>query len=398
MTPETIVRFLVLCALYAIMCGCLSKKQGARRESNAASMKIQRGSKSKEDPGRKEAAAIESTAAEQGDGEEALVDRETMEKALNIYKTFHGTEVGNRFWAASALEEKYGWENGEYALVMFQISSDPSSSKAHANMTKNTEFLINKKFESMNDVLQDSLSFKLKWHVSTGSCIDEQPAVKSDLVFFTISSGYAYLYAVEKNTGTIRWIFKTEAEGNAAAPVVHGEHVLMVAGQKKPKSVLGQNEVGVYAVDARNGVPAWKFTSTIERTQMWPTSPAVANGVLYFAIENRLYAVDIETGALRWERKSQGKFMYDHMPSTPVVKEGTAYYIDSLVPVDLPSGKATLYALNADTGELRWQKPLSNVIETEITVHSGIFFFGGWNKTLLASISNDPKNVTSPTL
>src|SRR5687767_440861 len=42
----------------------------------------------------------------------------------------------------------------------------------------------------------------------------------------------------------------------------------------------------------------WKFTSVYFGHN--PSSPAIADGTVYFASGNRVYAVDALTGALRW--------------------------------------------------------------------------------------------------
>ena len=71
------------------------------------------------------------------------------------------------------------------------------------------------------------------------------------------------------------------------------------------------------------------------------SSPAVANGVVYFGSHDRfLYAVDAATGELRWRYETRGK-----VKSSPSVSNGTVY---------VGSWDKRMHAVDIETGLVKW--------------------------------------------
>jgi len=105
------------------------------------------------------------------------------------------------------------------------------------------------------------------------------------------------------------------------------------------------------------------------------TSPVEVDGILYFTSSDEyLYALDAQTGALKW------KFLLGKSPESPTVADGFVY---------VSPGGSPLYALDAKTGQQKWTF-LPNVrkdyglISSSPVVANGIVYFGASNSYLFA--------------
>jgi len=99
-----------------------------------------------------------------------------------------------------------------------------------------------------------------------------------------------------------------------------------------------------YALDAETGALRWKFkTGDDARIHLMtgiPGSAAVANGVVYFGCRDaNFYALDALTGALKWTVPNDGSWVI----ASPAVADGVVYYTTSdsyrFQSVDADSGK-----------------------------------------------------------
>ena len=101
-----------------------------------------------------------------------------------------------------------------------------------------------------------------------------------------------------------------------------------------------------------------------------PHSPALWNGALYFGgIDGNLYAVEAQTGRLRW------KFVAEHgVTSAPVVANSLVHF----------GSLKGLYTLNAETGQLKWSYTTDRIVTSTPTVSGGLIYFGGWDGHLYA--------------
>ncbi len=124
---------------------------------------------------------------------------------------------------------------------------------------------------------------------------------------------------------------------------------------------FGGDDRNVYAVDAATGRQIWKRATN----GPVPATPAIADGTLYVgSYDGKFYAFNAQTGALKWkfategERRFEAKGLHGWQPknqtiadpfdvflSSPLVANGAVYF---------GSGDGNLYALDAATGDLRW--------------------------------------------
>ena len=105
----------------------------------------------------------------------------------------------------------------------------------------------------------------------------------------------------------------------------------------------------LYAFDANTGSARWSS----DGIGVPLSSASVANGVVYVSTDSGLYALDATTGAKRWSSTAGG--------SAPTVANGVVY-------VSTDSG---LYALDAVTGAKRWSSTASG---SAPTVASGVVY------------------------
>jgi outer membrane protein assembly factor BamB len=118
-----------------------------------------------------------------------------------------------------------------------------------------------------------------------------------------------------------------------------------------PTVYFGSLDDRVYAVDAESGDEKWRFTAA----GFVESSPTVVNGTVYiggngdpqFGGEGSgLYALDAETGEKEWLYNTSG-----NVNSPPTVVNGTAYIASG----ETPEEDGALHAVDAESGEPEWK-------------------------------------------
>jgi outer membrane protein assembly factor BamB len=191
------------------------------------------------------------------------------------------------------------------------------------------------------------------------------------------------VYALDLATGRQRWrtVLDRGTDLQWAAPVVHGEQVLVADTLSHPGSASTSH---LYALDAGTGQLRWKadlhadqqgffaeppvvagglvYVATASRRllalevdsgrEVWRTSgfPVIAgvrNGLVLAVLEDRLAALDAGSGVRRWEVPVRGGG--EHWP----VLEGDTVYVASADDV---------IAVDATAGTTRWRVPLDPAV------------------------------------
>jgi outer membrane protein assembly factor BamB len=154
---------------------------------------------------------------------------------------------------------------------------------------------------------------------------------------------------------------------------------------------FGGDDGNIYAVDAETGRQIWKRTTGGPA----PSTPAVANGMVYAAsYDGKFYALNAQTGGVKWkfatggERRFEAKGIhglepknqtiadqYDVFLSSPVVAQGAVYF---------GSGDGNLYALDANSGELKWKFKTGDVIHASPAYADGTVYVGSWDSFFYA--------------
>jgi outer membrane protein assembly factor BamB len=176
----------------------------------------------------------------------------------------------------------------------------------------------------------DAANGKLKWAYKTKGLIHTSPALYNNNIYF--GSWDTYLYALNAESGKLVWKFKT-----ANHPLYH----LLEGIQASPTCsnglvYFGSRDSYFYALNAKTGALTWKYNAN----GSWVlTTAAVQNGMVYFTTSDSylLVALDALTGRQKFSYKANG-YLY----SSPALTTSTAFFGDftgKLFAVDLETGK-----------------------------------------------------------
>ena len=167
---------------------------------------------------------------------------------------------------------------------------------------------------------------EVRWTYATGAEIKSSPVVADDLVLF--GSYDEHFYAVERESGALRW--SLEAEGPMHSTAARHDGLVWVTGC----------DALLRGVRISDGAEVVRFDSGAYTA----ASPAIADGALFYGtFNNEVLAVDIGSGSLRWRYEHPER----HFP----------FYASAAVAGDLVivAGRDKLvHALDRDTGEARW--------------------------------------------
>lgn len=129
--------------------------------------------------------------------------------------------------------------------------------------------------------------------------------------------------------------------------------------------VAGYNNLS--AIDANNGTTKWQFNGTAAFT-----TPAITNGTAYVGCnDGKVYALDATTGALKWSYfLGSGLGFYSSGPI--VVSNGIVYAGASIVAVG--NGQPGIYALDVNTGVLKWSYLTGNQLWSSPTIANNLVY------------------------
>ncbi|HVN61266.1 MAG TPA: PQQ-binding-like beta-propeller repeat protein [Gaiellaceae bacterium] len=177
--------------------------------------------------------------------------------------------------------------------------------------------------------------YRTIWRFRGGSLLEFPPVVAYRRLFFANNSGV--MWAISAETGLRAWKHAT-GRCVAASPAIAGRLVIQTFLNKHPCNASGSGldgEIVAYGVGGGNVV--WQ-----RRIGPSESSPLVADGLVYFGDWNgKVWALDAQTGAVRWTHQVDGK-----------VKGGLA--IDGNT-VYVGSYDHHVYAFDARNGALRWR-------------------------------------------
>lgn len=175
----------------------------------------------------------------------------------------------------------------------------------------------------------DAQTGAVKWSFKAGGAIWGKPDVEPDAVY--VPSLDHQLYALNRADGRLRWQADLGAAAAATPAVADGRVFAGTFGNK------------VIALDAATGAPVWQVSV---KNWVW-SRPLPANGVLYVAdLSGKLSALNPADGSERWSVTPGGPLRADL-----ILLDGTLYAGDK---------NGQLMALNADDGAPRWQQTLTN--------------------------------------
>lgn len=217
----------------------------------------------------------------------------------------------------------------------------------------------------------------VQWKFHTNGRVIASPAIANGVVYVGSTDGN--FYAIDGGSGTLKWKFETKA-WEVSSPVVVGGVVYFLS-----------YDGHLYALDAAIGQVKWKFATGGEKHyagthlhylqpavesmpdpwDFYLSSPTVWKGAVYFgSSDGNVYALDAETGGLKWKFKTG-----DVVHSSPAIADGTLY---------IGSWDTNLYALDAVSGTEKWRFKTGEDsdahnhvgIQSSPAVMDGVVFFG----------------------
>lgn len=255
----------------------------------------------------------------------------------------------------------------------------------------------------------DCLTGDLLWTFVTGREIRSSPILFEGLVYFGSDNGF--FYALDAQTGQEVWRFEVAGDVDSlagfykavrAAPAISNGSVLFGNTQIGGASA----ELKFYALDTRTGEVRWEFD-----TWNLTSSPAVADGVVYFGGFMSFSGLDLESGSPVFT------FGTDWGISPPAILDGIVYFgcdngylhaLDlqtneeiwvfesgRLVTIDTApsiadgvvyagSGDGFMYAVDLQTGQLLWEFETGGWISSSPVIVEGVLYFGSADGYLYA--------------
>lgn len=140
------------------------------------------------------------------------------------------------------------------------------------------------------------------------------PTVKNQTLY-ACSDSTLFAFDLRNYADTLKWKFKATGSFLASSPTADSLRVY-----------VGDRSGKFYAVNASNGNLEWSINAANDGALHGiNNSPTLANGVVYFSSDVRLYSVNATTGKLYWFKPTVGK--YDFAPSGCVVsKSGKVFH------------------------------------------------------------------------
>jgi outer membrane protein assembly factor BamB len=168
--------------------------------------------------------------------------------------------------------------------------------------------------------------WKIKFDESGSS-----PVIADGVLY--VGSADGAVYALDPNTGEMKWRFQT---GESLSPATSGPQVITVP---RGTSVVDQMIAAISAVEKQRG-------QGIRRVDM---TPAVDNGTVFIGSgDHSFYAIDAATGKKKWSYVAGSGMASNNFTSYPVpaavLKNGTVYFVT----------EDGLHALDALTGKRKW--------------------------------------------
>lgn len=177
----------------------------------------------------------------------------------------------------------------------------------------------------------------------------------------------------------VKWKFPT-GDRVVSSPVLHEKALY-----------FGGDDGNIYAVEAETGKQIWKRPTG----GPVPSTPAVANGMVYAgSYDGKFYALNAQTGAIKWkfatggERRFEAKGIHGLEPKTQTIADQFDVFLSSPVlaqgAVYFGSGDGHLYALDANSGDLKWKFKTGDVIHASPAYADGVLFVGSWDRYFYA--------------
>jgi len=172
------------------------------------------------------------------------------------------------------------------------------------------------------------------WEFKAGDSVATTPSVANGLVY--VGSYDHFVYALDAASGALAWKYDT------------GDAVTSNVAPAGTRVVVGSRSYDLESLDARTGAPQWKnyfWFSWVE------SSPTVNGNTIFIGSSDagKVFAIDLATGATRWEADAFGSAWGQPAVSATTVFQGSAGVLRYSAP-----HRGVLLALDRESGTVRW--------------------------------------------
>ena len=195
---------------------------------------------------------------------------------------------------------------------------------------------------------------KWKYSRTTLGSINSTAMVVDGVVYVATDGGD--VLAIDEIKGTKKWSFHNDGVngGFVSSPTVSNGLLF-----------IGCIDGNLYALNALTGEKKWNFGEAIINVG---SSPAVANGLVYFTGSRHLYGIEASTGIKKIDFLSKST-----MNSSPTINRGVVYFGDV---------NGNFYAIDAITGIKKWDSAAAGInsdISSSPIVSGDLVYFGNGN-------------------
>ncbi|SDN47299.1 outer membrane protein assembly factor BamB family protein [Haloarchaeobius iranensis] len=190
-----------------------------------------------------------------------------------------------------------------------------------------------------------------QWEFEPAGYLSSAPALVDGTLYF--GTWGKQFYALDAESGDVLWNTEVGHRFGSSSPAVvdgsvyvgsYGDGPLVVSGSEDEEEFEAP---AMFALDAESGEIQWRYDQFGDRSQIG-SSPAVADGRVYFSAEETLYALASETGDEVWTR---------NVPSHPdASRHGCSPPMATTVPNagDGPTTAGCRSLVADDTGAVRY--------------------------------------------
>lgn len=194
----------------------------------------------------------------------------------------------------------------------------------------------------------DAETGDLEWESDDELRVAQAPQVVDGRVFY--SGGREQIQALDADSGDKLWTYPIDSLG--PSPTVAGG------------TVYAPENVRLHAIDVESGEEEWMFEADGE-FDFIEAPPTVTQEKIYVGNDNGLlWAIDRTDGSVEWQRQLQSRTNHAASVGDGVVFVGSH-----------TSDDASVYALDAEDGEILWEFPLlAGPLRGAITISGGTVF------------------------
>ncbi len=194
---------------------------------------------------------------------------------------------------------------------------------------------------------------KLRWSFQAKDSIESSAAIAGSSVY--VGSMDGSLYAVDLDTGKLRWRYATSGPVQESSPCVHNGIVY-----------IGDLEGVFHAVDAATGKARWTFKAEGEIK----SSPNCLGNRIYFgSYDQNLYCLSADTGVRIWKFATEGP-----VHCTPAIDKEHVY---------ISGCDETFRAINAATGKQVYALELGSYTGASAAIREDRAYVGTFGNEVL---------------